>query len=63
MTTELYANISGLTQQLQIELHDYDAAGHAVWLVSIGDEIRYIEGDIADDIWVIIEKAIRAYDD
>lgn len=65
MTTGIFVarGISAITQQLHIVLHDFWDDGEAVWKCQIGDEVRYVEGRMEDDIWVIIDRAARAYED
>lgn len=65
MTTGIFAKIGSthVLSELHIELWDYDDDGNAVWRVSVWDDMRYIEGGIDDDVWLIVERACRAYDD
>lgn len=65
MTTGIFVarGIAALTQQIQIVLFDFGDDGEAVWRCQIGDDIRYVEGRMDDDIWVIIDRAAKAYED
>lgn len=65
MTTGIFVarGIPAMAQQLHIVLHDFDDDGAAVWKCEIGEDIRYVEGRMTDDIWVIIDRAATAYED
>lgn len=63
MVSGLFFNISGLTRELKIELFDYDDDGFAVWRGTVGDDARFVEGRIDDDIWVIIDRLVIAYEE
>lgn len=51
------------TKHLRIEIYDYDADGNAVWKVSLGRDIRYVEAFVESGFWDIVELALRALDE
>jgi hypothetical protein len=63
MTTHIFANNKqNKTRQLEVQLFDSDADGSAVWQVSCGEDVRYIEGSLSDEIWEIVDRAANAYE-
>lgn len=62
MTSGMFYNVAGLTRELKVSLHDRGEDGSAVWRGSVGDEERFVEGDITDDIWTIFDKLVKAYE-
>lgn len=66
MATGIFTNalVPHITRELRIDLYDYDTTtGFAVWQSTIGEDIRFVEGNIDDDIWKIIEAVTKAYDE
>lgn len=59
----LFANLPHATSTITIDLYDYDEQGHAVWKVSNALDERYIEGDINEDVWLVVDKACKVYQD
>lgn len=65
-TTGLFAKVNGskVAQKVFITLWDYTDDGEAVWNVKTkGGEERFVEGHVDDDVWVIVDKAVRAFDE
>lgn len=64
--TQIFANIfksNRVTSELHIELWDVDDDGQAVWRVRVDDDARYIEGRYEDEVWEIVGKAAKAYEE
>jgi len=61
----LFASIRGsiVAQELKVELWDYTDDGDLVYRITVNDDIRFVEARVEDDIWSIVEKGVRAYDE
>lgn len=66
MTTEIYITGTAIKSQrvLEIELFDWDSwSGEAVWKTSCEDDVRFVEGNLYDEVWTIVDRAAKAYDE
>lgn len=63
MTDGLFLNFSGITHQIQLSLYDEAPNGACVWQANTGDEVRFVEGHVDDEIWVILNRVVHAYDE
>jgi hypothetical protein len=51
--------------ELMLWVHDQDetTAEDAVWCVKVGDEKRYFEASINEEVWILVDLAVHCYDE
>lgn len=51
--------------ELTLSVHDQDelSSENAVWCVKVGDEKRYFEASINEEVWTLVDKAVHCYDE
>ena len=51
--------------ELTLSVHDQDELSPegAVWCVKVGDEKRYFEASINEEVWTLVDMAVHCYDE
>lgn len=63
MKLKIFVDMPVASASIHINLLDCDVEGSAVWVVRVkGKEDVYVEGHIGDDIFVIADRASKAYE-